>query len=217
MENKYYTPTIDEFKICKQCNENKPLNSYRKVNNGTGLEGTCKKCAAERSRIYRIKNRKKAKLAQKKCYENKKQYYINKTAQWRKNNPDCRKKEYCNIKSDPFKYFRKLVRNRISQSFYSKSWNKNTKAEKILGCDYNTAFKHIENQFKSGMSWSNKSEWHIDHIIPLAYAKTEEELIKLCNYKNLQPLWVKDNLSKQDKITLNKSELKKLLQQLNIL
>ena len=30
--------------------------------------------------------------------------------------------------------------------------------------------------------------WHIDHIIPLSTAKTEEA-IKLCHYTNLQPLW----------------------------
>ena len=42
--------------------------------------------------------------------------------------------------------------------------------------------------------------WHIDHIIPLYSAKNEEDIIKLCHYTNLQPLWAEENLSKSNKI-----------------
>jgi hypothetical protein len=34
--------------------------------------------------------------------------------------------------------------------------------------------------------------------MPLSWAKTEEELKKLCNYSNLQPLWSEENLSKKN-------------------
>jgi hypothetical protein len=57
-----------------------------------------------------------------------------------------------------------------------------------------------EEKFTEGMSWDNKNEWHIDHIIPLSSAQTEEELYKLCHYTNLQPLWAEDNLRKSNKI-----------------
>ncbi len=50
------------------------------------------------------------------------------------------------------------------------------------------------------MSWENMGKWHVDHIIPLATAKTEDEVIKLCHYSNLQPLWAEDNWAKSDKI-----------------
>jgi hypothetical protein len=46
------------------------------------------------------------------------------------------------------------------------------------------------------MTWSNMGEWHIDHIKPLATAKTEKDVYELNHYTNLQPLWAKDNLSK---------------------
>jgi len=39
------------------------------------------------------------------------------------------------------------------------------------------------------MSWDNQGKyWDIDHIIPVSSAKTEEEIIKLNHYTNLQPL-----------------------------
>ena len=74
----------------------------------------------------------------------------------------------------------------------------------MLGADYETAFNHIESRFKDGMTWDNQGEWHIDHIVPLASATTEEELIKLCHYTNLQPLWAEDNLKKGDKILVSR-------------
>ena len=46
------------------------------------------------------------------------------------------------------------------------------------------------------MSWDNHGEWHIDHITPISYAKTEEDVLKLNHFSNFQPLWEFDNLSK---------------------
>ena len=46
------------------------------------------------------------------------------------------------------------------------------------------------------MTCDNHGEWHIDHILPLASAKDDEEVFKLCHYTNLQPLWAEDNLIK---------------------
>ena len=70
---------------------------------------------------------------------------------------------------------------------------------KILGCSFNEFKIHIEKQFLKGMTWENRSEWHIDHIVPISSAKTEEDVIKLNHYTNLRPLWAKDNLIKSNK------------------
>jgi hypothetical protein len=63
----------------------------------------------------------------------------------------------------------------------------------MVGCTQDELFKHIEAQFTDGMSWDRLGDIEIDHIIPLASAKTEEELIALCHYTNLQPLWAEHN------------------------
>jgi hypothetical protein len=65
---------------------------------------------------------------------------------------------------------------------------------------------YIESQFTEGMNWDNYGQgknnetWHIDHIIPISLAKTEEEVYKLNHYANLRPMWCSDNIRKSNKI-----------------
>jgi hypothetical protein len=70
----------------------------------------------------------------------------------------------------------------------------------MLGCSYEDFKLHIEAQFVSGMSWENRSEWHLDHIIPVSSAINEDDLIRLNHYTNFQPLWAVDNLKKSNKL-----------------
>ena len=78
---------------------------------------------------------------------------------------------------------------------------KKNKTFDIVGCTPEFLKEHLEKQFTEGMSWELLGKHiHIDHIIPLSSAKTEDELYKLCHYTNLQPLWVEDNLKKSNKI-----------------
>ena len=82
--------------------------------------------------------------------------------------------------------------------------NKSDKTIKLLGCSIPEFRKHIEKQFKPGMTWKNHSlfGWHLDHILPCAsFDLTKPEEQKKCfHYTNLQPLWAEDNLRKGDKI-----------------
>ena len=88
---------------------------------------------------------------------------------------------------------RTLVRN----SFRKKGYNRfESRTEEIVGISYNEFKIYMESKFVNGMSWENRGEWHIDHIIPLSSAKSEDELIALSHYTNLQPLWAMDNLKK---------------------
>ena len=78
------------------------------------------------------------------------------------------------------------------------------KWESLVGYTALELRKHLEKQFKIGMSWDNYGEWHIDHIIPKSvfhYDKAEHIDFKRCwSLSNLQPLWGQDNIKKRDKL-----------------
>jgi hypothetical protein len=72
---------------------------------------------------------------------------------------------------------------------------------KLVGCSIEKLKQHLEKQFTKGMNWSNYGKWHIDHIKPCASfdLNKPEEQVRCFNYKNLQPLWAKENLRKGKK------------------
>ena len=77
------------------------------------------------------------------------------------------------------------------------------KTEKLIGCSIKVIRKHLEKQFREGMTWKNHGRfgWHIDHIKPLEkfdLTDPNQQLIAF-NYKNCQPLWWKENLEKGKK------------------
>ncbi len=80
---------------------------------------------------------------------------------------------------------------------------KSFKTEESLGCSIDNFKNYIESLFLEGMNWDNRSDWHIDHIIPISLAQDENEIIVLSNYRNLRPLWSKDNIRKSNYIDLS--------------
>ena len=94
----------------------------------------------------------------------------------------------------------------IRVSLKNKNVKKNTKTEKILGINVTVFVGYLLKTFKNnyGYEWDCKEPVHIDHIIPLATAKTEKDVIKLCNYTNLQLLKAEDNLKKGAKTNWKK-------------
>jgi hypothetical protein len=99
---------------------------------------------------------------------------------------------------------RNCIRNRINSAIVYQKTTKYSSSLELLGCSTQNAKKHIEKQFKEGMSWENYGHktWHIDHIVPCAsFDLTDLEQQKKCfHYTNLQPLWAHENLSKGSKI-----------------
>ena len=131
---------------------------------------------------------------------------------WRENNPDYKKKYNQENREKNWESEKKRRKNplvklscnircRVKNFLKSKNITKNNKTFDIVGCSPEFLKEHIEKQFTDGMSWDLMGKnIHIDHIIPLSSANTEEEVYKLCHYTNLQPLWAEDNLKKYNKI-----------------
>jgi len=98
--------------------------------------------------------------------------------------------------NDPLYKLTINIRSFILSSLKTKGYIKKSKTNEILGCSFEEFQFHLENKFESWMSWNNRGlyngsfnyGWDIDHIIPLSSAKTEDEIIKLNHYSNLQPL-----------------------------
>jgi hypothetical protein len=105
-------------------------------------------------------------------------------------------------KEDPLFRLKVQVRNVVRNSFNRKGTVKRRKTEELLGCSIDDFANHLLKSFfdNYGYEWDGVEEVHIDHIVPLATADTEEEVIKLCHYTNLQLLKAKDNLEKRDNL-----------------
>lgn len=109
-----------------------------------------------------------------------------------------RKKLYARKKrkEDPLFKLKEGIRVLVKSSFKTKRMTKNNTTINILGCSVEDLKKFIESKFENWMTWENRGlyngkpnyGWDIDHIIPLNVAKTEDEVIALNHYTNLQPL-----------------------------
>ncbi len=181
-----------EKKICSKCKEEKEVCDFYKDSTRKGGYGhTCKSCYKQKRQSINL-NKEKRRERDKKYYSNN----IGKIRVYQKKYQNNRYKNDIDFKLTT------NIRRRVSLFLQSSNMSKTNKTFDIVGCTQQQLKEHIQSQFKDNMSWENYGYygWHIDHIIPLSSAKTEEEIYKLCHYTNLQPLWAEDNLKKSNKI-----------------
>lgn len=171
------------MKTCSVCKKEKTyLDFYKNKSRKDGYSVDCKLCRKEyyfKSKNVRIEYFKKNK---------------ERIKEWRKINTKINKQK------NPLYKLQCNLRSLISKSITRQGYRKTSKSKQILGCEYIELKKHLESKFTEGMNWDNYGKWHIDHIYPSSLAETEEEIIRLNNYTNLQPLWAEDNIRKGNKI-----------------
>ena len=169
-------------KICIGCGIEKDIELFHmRIDSVDGHRNQCSDCfisnASVTKRIYKQKNRKS--LREKELIYRKER-----------------------MASDPFYRAKVDARNLIRKAISKGGYSKKSRTEEILGCSFEQFKEHIESQFMENMSWSNRSEWQIDHIIPISFAKDEGELLLINHYTNLRPLWTIDNQLKSDNIEI---------------
>lgn len=191
---------------CRECNKEYKKEHYVKN----------KKVISEKHKIYYLEN-KETIIEKVKEYSNdnkeyKKEYFkeyylknkqdiIEKVKEYNIENKESKRnyiKTYSKNRkvNDPLYKLSINIRNSILYSLKMKGCVKKLKTNEILGCSFEEFQIHLENKFESWMSWNNRGlyngsfnyGWDIDHIIPLSSAKTEDEIIRLNHYSNLQPL-----------------------------
>jgi len=200
-------------KICrKTCPEKRKLDSIK-------YREKSKEKRKEYQKNYYIKNKNELNIKNKIYYKNN----IDKVIEYRKNyaieNKDKLKEYEKNRRQketykENRKYYEKHrrkndnlyrltgnIRNLVKLNLRKNNYKKRNRTHDILGCSFEYLKEYIEKQFKYWMTWDNyglyngnfEYGWDIDHIIPLSHAATEDELIKLNHYTNLQPLCSKIN------------------------
>ena len=159
---------------------------------------------AKRRKAYYQENKERAKA----YYQENKEEIDERTKAYKQENKEKiakqRKKRY---NSDPLFKLTQLYRNSVRRAFKSIGKKENRSSLKILDLEtYEEFADHLSKQFYDHpitgekMTFENhgtgEGRWQIDHIIPLLTAKTEEDVIRLSHYVNLQPLWTIDHNKK---------------------
>lgn len=124
---------------------------------------------------------------------------------------ELRRGRYARMRADENRKLKVDLRCRLNRVISGDT--KTGSAVNNLGCTIEELKKHLESKFypntETGevMSWGNRGlhGWHIDHVKPLVLFDLSnlQQLKDACNYKNLQPLWAKDNLEKKDRYVIH--------------
>ena len=220
---------MDNYKLCQHCKENKSIEEfglYKKYKDGRNV--ICKKCNISKVKKYRETEKYKSYISEyykiekiskrQKEYmsqynkENKENLKVQKE-EWRKRNKEkikLQKRKWNKLQKENNILYNlsQLISASYRKAFKRSGFSKKSKTIEILGCPFEEFKLHLESKFESWMNWKNRGlyngdfdyGWDIDHIIPLSSANTEEDVIKLNHYTNLQPLCSKINRDiKKDK------------------
>jgi hypothetical protein len=192
------------MKKCKICNK-----EFKTIYPNNNQKCCSKFCSNEyRNKYvteYEQQYKQERKEIEKRFRQNHKEQ-IKKRRQTKKNKEymkNYRKEHKLKVKEYRKKYRQTLI-VKIKEYLRCRIWHalkgkcKSAQTMKLIGCSIDFFKQHLEKQFKKGMSWQNYGQWHVDHIKQcwkFDLSKKSEQF-KCFNYKNLRPLWAKENQSR---------------------
>lgn len=188
-------PQVAKERICQSCGRVYPITSFRKhTRERFGRVGVCKKCMkkqekeGKQKKSKRNRRYKEAHKDEIKAYRNANKERFGEYARM------YRKERH----KDPIKRLSDQARGTISQSFLRKGYKKDTKSAILTGLSSAELTDYLLQTFELnyGKKWDGVEPVHIDHIVPLKTAKSEEDVKRLCHFSNLQLLTAQDNLRK---------------------
>lgn len=160
--------------------------------------------AANREYYYKNKERIRAKIQQ--WSKDNETYVKQKSKEWYQKNKETVKQRVKTYQKnrrqiDPVFKLKTNLRTMITNLLKNRGFTKRSNTFNIVSCSFGEFIFHIESKFESWMDWDNYGKyngelnfgWDIDHIIPMSTAQTEEDVIRLNHYSNLQPLCSKIN------------------------
>jgi hypothetical protein len=186
------------------------MKKYRADNKDKKYFDNNKELIKKYKKDYYIKNKESIKIKQKLYYQTNKDNIANCVKNYYEKNKETinnkNKKYYKDYVKrrkliDPlFKLKCRLISN-ISTHIKNGGYTKKSRTHEILGCSFIEFKEYLESKFEYWMTWENYGKyngtldygWDIDHIIPASSAITEDEILKLNHYTNLQPLCSKIN------------------------
>lgn len=181
------------MKWCGKCQQALPIEDFSKD------QYKCKSCSKKAQVKWQEKNKNyfenyRQDNKQKRAEYNAEWYQKNKNRQRQTRNKWRAKQR----KDSPRYNIENALRCRIHGTIIKGS--KSASTLELLGCSFEDCKKHLEAQWKEGMTWDNYgiNGWHIDHIKPCAsFDLTDPKQQSECfHYTNLQPLWAVDNIKK---------------------
>ncbi len=190
-----YTPDETPFmKTCRVCKKELPHTQFR-IHRGCtdGRYTTCVDCVPKSTWT-----KEKQKASELKYVSNNKEKIKEK---WKRDGQKINRR------------IRNSMNKRIKEAlFTTKNTTKRNHTIEYIGCSFEFFKAWITYQFIDGMSWDNYGKWHFDHVKPCkAFDLSNEDEQKQCfNWRNIQPLWGKDNHMKGGKINNDLIEAQKL-------